>query len=177
MKSSRMTTSILVAMVLGIAVGGVIHNEFASPATQKLLAGYIGIGSTIFLRLIKMIIGPLVFSTLVVGIGHMADAGTVGRVGGKAMLWFISASLVSLSLGLILVDLFQPGAGVHKIVAGVSSGIDAHAMTLDGFIKHVFPDSAVRPMVDNEILQIVIFSIFFGVACASIGSRARLGLA
>ena len=122
MKSSRMTTYILVAMVLGIAVGGVIHDQFASPATQKLFAGYISIGSTIFLRLIKMIIAPLVFSTLVVGIGHMSDAGAVGRVGGKAMLWFVSASLVSLTLGLILVNLFAAGRGVHKVVSGVSLG-------------------------------------------------------
>ena len=129
----------------------------------------------IFLRLIKMIIAPLVFSTLVVGIGHMSDAGAVGRVGGKAMLWFVSASLVSLTLGLILVNLFEPGVGVHKVASGVSSGIDAHAMTLDGFVKHVFPDSAIRPMVDNEILQIVVFSIFFGVACAAMGERAKSG--
>ena len=176
MKSSHMTTYILVAMVLGISAGGVIHDEFADPATQKLFAGYISIGSMIFLRLIKMIIAPLVFSTLVVGIGHMSDAGAVGRVGGKAMLWFVSASLVSLTLGLILVNLFEPGVGVHKIASGVSSGIDAHAMTLDGFVKHVFPDSAIRPMVDNEILQIVVFSIFFGVACAAMGERARLVL-
>jgi Na+/H+-dicarboxylate symporter len=176
MKSSRMTTYILVAMVLGITVGGVIHWQIAEPATQKLLAGYISIGSMIFLRLIKMIIGPLVFSTLVVGIGHMSDTGTVGRVGGKAMLWFVTASLVSLSLGLVLVNLFEPGVGVHKVASGVSSGIDAHAMTLDGFIKHVFPDSAVRPMVDNEILQIVVFSIFFGVACAAIGARSKVVL-
>ena len=174
MKSSRMTTYILVAMVLGISAGGVIHDEFADPATQKLLAGYISIGSMIFLRLIKMIIAPLVFSTLVVGIGHMSDAGAVGRVGGKAMLWFVSASLVSLTLGLILVNLFEPGVGIHKVASGVSSGIDAHAMTLDGFVKHVFPDSAIRPMVENEILQIVVFSIFFGVACAAMGERARL---
>jgi Na+/H+-dicarboxylate symporter len=176
MKSSRMTTYILIAMVLGIAVGGGVHNEFASAATQKLFAGYISYGSTIFLRLIKMIIAPLVFSTLVVGIGHMSDAGAVGRLGGKAMLWFVSASLVSLTLGLILVNLFEPGDGVHKVVSGVSSGIDAHAMTLDGFVKHVFPDSAIRPMVENEILQIVVFSIFFGVACASMGERAKLVL-
>ena len=176
MKSSRMTTYILIAMVLGIAVGAVVHDQFADPAMRKLFAGYVSIGSTIFLRLIKMIIGPLVFSTLVVGIGHMSDAGAVGRVGGKAMLWFITASVVSLSLGLILVDLFQPGVGIHKTISGVSSGIDAHAMTLDGFIKHVFPDSAVRPMVDNEILQIVLFSIFFGVACAHLGPRAKVVL-
>ncbi len=176
MKSSRMTLYILVAMVLGIAAGGLVHAEFADPATHKLFAGYVSIGSMVFLRLIKMIIAPLVFSTLVVGIGHMSDAGAVGRVGGKAMLWFVSASLVSLTLGLILVNLFAPGDGVHKVVSGVASGIDAHAMTLDGFVKHVFPDSAIRPMVDNEILQIVVFSIFFGVACAAMGAKAKVVL-
>jgi Na+/H+-dicarboxylate symporter len=176
MKSNRMTVYILVAMALGIAAGGLIHAQFPDPATQKLFAGYVSYGSTIFLRLIKMIIAPLVFSTLVVGIGHMSDAGTVGRVGGKAMLWFVSASLVSLALGLVLVNLFEPGAGVHKVVSGVSSGVDAHAMTLDGFVKHVFPDSALRPMVDNEILQIVVFSLFFGVACAAMGERAKVVL-
>ena len=176
MKPNRMTTYILVAMLLGIAAGAAIHAQYDDPATRKMFATYVSLGSMVFLRLIKMIIAPLVFSTLVVGIGHMSDAGAVGRVGGKAMLWFVSASLVSLTLGLILVNLFQPGAGVHKVVSGVSSGIDAHAMTLDGFIKHVFPDSAIRPMVDNEILQIVVFSIFFGVACASMGKRAMLVL-
>ena len=176
MKRNSMTTWILLSMILGIAAGGIVHSYVADPATQKLFAGYVSIGSMIFLRLIKMIIGPLVFSTLVVGIGHMSDTGAVGRVGGKAMLWFVCASLVSLSLGLILVDVFQPGDGVHKVATGVKSGIDSHAMTLDGFIKHVFPDSAVRPMVDNEILQIVVFSIFFGVACAAMGQRARIVL-
>ncbi len=176
MKSSRMTLYILVAMLLGIAAGGAVHAGFSDPATHSLFAGYVSIGSTIFLRLIKMIIAPLVFSTLVVGIGHMSDAGAVGRVGGKAMLWFISASLVSLTLGLILVNLFAPGDGVHKVVSGLATGIDAHAMSLDGFIKHVFPDSAIRPMVDNEILQIVVFSMFFGVACAAMGERAKVVL-
>ncbi len=176
MKSSRMTTYIVIAMVLGIAAGAAVHSFVLDPAMPMTLAGYVSIASMEFLRLINMIIGPLVFSTLVVGIGHMADAGTVGRIGAKAMLWFVTASLVSLSLGLILVELFQPGAGVHKIAAGVKSGIDAHAMTLDGFVKHVFPDSAVRPMVDNEILQIVVFSIFFGVACAAMGKKADVVL-
>jgi len=176
MKSSRMTSFILVAMVLGIALGAILHDQIPALAEQKVIAGYVSIGSTIFLRLIKMIIAPLVFSTLVVGIGHMSDAGAVGRVGGKAMLWFISASLVSLSLGLVLVNVFHPGVGIHKTVSGVSSGIDAHAMTLSGFITHVVPDSAVRPMVDNEILQIVVFSIFFGIACSALGKRAHVVL-
>ena len=177
MKSSSMTTWILLAMVLGISAGALVHTQYTDPATEKAIAGYVSIGSVIFLRLIKMIIGPLVFSTLVVGIGHMSDAGAVGRVGGKAMIWFVSASLVSLTLGLILVNLFEPGAGVHRVAAGVASGIDSHAMSLDGFVKHVFPDSAVRPLVDNEILQIVVFAIFFGVACASMGQKAKLVLA
>src|SRR6516225_7549652 len=123
MRSSRMTTYIVVAMVLGIAAGAFIHDYYVDPATEKLFATYISFGSTIFLRLIKMIIGPLLFATLVVGIGHMSVAGAVGRVGGKAMLWFVSSSLVSLALGLLLVDLLEPGAGIHKAVSGVSSGI------------------------------------------------------
>lgn len=173
MKSSRMTTWILIAMILGIAVGAGLNTAFDNPADRARIAGYVTIGSTVFLRLIKMIIAPLVFSTLVVGIGHMSDTGTVGRVGLKSMLWFICASLVSLSLGLVLVNLFEPGVCVHKVATGLSSGIDANAMTLDGFVRHVVPDSAIRPMVDNEILQIVVFSVFFGVACAALGERAR----
>ena len=176
MKSSRMTLYIVVAMLLGIGAGWVVHESVADAATQKDIAGYVSFGSTIFLRLIKMIIAPLVFSTLVVGIGHMSDAGAVGRVGGKSLLWFVSASLVSLSLGLILVNLFGPGDGIHKVVSGAKTGIDAHAMSLDGFVKHVVPDSALRPMVDNEILQIVVFSMFFGVACAAMGARAKVVL-
>ncbi|HEX4369336.1 MAG TPA: dicarboxylate/amino acid:cation symporter, partial [Rhodopila sp.] len=159
-----------------VLAGFVINRTVADPATIKTIAENLSIVTDLFLRLIKMIIAPLVFSTLVVGIGHMSDAGTVGRVGGKAMLWFVSASLVSLTLGLILVNLFEPGVGIHKVLSGAISGVDAHAMTLDGFVKHVFPDSAIRPMVDNEILQIVVFSIFFGIACAAMGARAKLVL-
>ena len=173
---NRTTATILGAMILGIVVGGAVHAGFPDPVVQKELASYLSIGSTIFLRLIKMIIAPLVFSTLVVGIGHMQDAGAVGRVGGKAMLWFVTASLVSLSVGLILVNLFEPGVGVHKVVSGAKTSIDAHALTLEGFVKHVFPDSAIRPMVDNEILQIVVFSLFFGIACAAMGPAAEIVL-
>ena len=177
MKSGRMTTYILVALVLGVIVGGVLHAQISDASMQKQLAGYISIGGMVFLRLIKMIIAPLVFSTLVVGIGHMTDAGAVGRVGAKAMAWFICASLVSLTLGLILVNLFEPGVGMHKIVQNVTAmPVNPNALSLVGFVKHVFPDSALRPMVDNEILQIVVFSLFFGVACASIGEKAKIVL-
>lgn len=104
MEWSRMTTCILIAMILGIAAGWLIHKQFVAPATQKLIGGYISIGSMISLRLIKMIIASLVFSTLVAGIGHTADAGE-GRVDGKAMVCFVTASLVSLSLRLVLIHL------------------------------------------------------------------------
>src|ERR1700726_2306756 len=135
MKSSRMTTYILVAMVLGIAVGALIHSQFADPATHKLFAGYIGIGSTIFLRLIKMIIGPPVFSTLVVGIGHMADAATVGRVGAKTMGWFICASIVSLLLGLLMVNLLEPGVGIAIAdQSGTTANLATSAFTIENFI-------------------------------------------
>jgi len=173
LKSNRMPTYILIAMIVGILVGALVHGGIADAVARKAVAGYLSIGSTVFLRLIKMILAPLVFSTLTVGIGHMSDAGTVGRVGGKAMLWFVCASFVSLLLGLVLVNLFQPGAGVHKIASGLASGVNANAMTLDGFITHIVPDSAFRAMVDNEILQIVVFSIFFGIACASMPEKAR----
>ncbi|WP_409189291.1 dicarboxylate/amino acid:cation symporter [Bradyrhizobium sp. RDM4] len=176
MNNSRLTTWILIALIAGIAVGGVVHHTVEGPATLKEIAGYISIGSTIFLRLMKMVIAPLVFSTLVVGIGHMTDARTVGRMAGKAMLWFIVASIVSLSLGLILVNIFEPGVGLHMVASGATSGINANALTVEGFVKHVFPDSALRPMVENEILQIVVFSILFGIACMTVGLRAKPAL-
>lgn len=174
LKTNRMTLLILVAMLLGIAVGGAVHAGIDDPMMRKTVAGYIAIGSTIFLRLIKMIIAPLVFSTLTVGIGHMSDAAAVGRVGGKAMLWFVLASLFSLSLGLVLVNLFGPGVGMHKINVMASTNINPAAITLDGFVKHIVPDSVFRAMTDNEILQIVVFSVFFGVACASMPERSRV---
>lgn len=189
MKTNRMTTHILVGMVLGIVVGWLVNMQYPHDAATGLVtdsaaraelaryAGYFAlISSDIFLRLIKMIIAPLVFSTLVVGIGHMSDAGTIGRVGGKAMLWFICASLLSLSLGLILVDLFQPGAGMNQVVTGARTGLQTDAMTLRNFVDHVVPNSSVEPWVNNEILQLVVFSIFFGVACAAIGDRAKVVL-
>ncbi|GBQ14341.1 C4-dicarboxylate transporter [Swaminathania salitolerans LMG 21291] len=177
MKRNRMTFFILSAMCLGIATGGTAHAGLADPATQQRFAHYLSIGSTVFLRLIKMIIAPLVFSTLVTGIGHMSDARSVGRVGGKAMIWFLGASLFSLTLGMILVNLFGPGLGMHRTHGGGGSPVSTGGMSLDGFVNHIVPDSIFRAMTENEILQIVVFSIFFGVACAALPEQARIVMA
>src|SRR5215467_8330300 len=108
MKKIKLTTWILIAMVAGIFVGWLDHQLLPTPEAAKTVAGYISLVTDIFLRLIKMIIAPLVFSTLVVGIAHMGDTRAIGRIGIKTMAWFISASLLSLLLGMALVNLLRP---------------------------------------------------------------------
>src|SRR3954451_3441441 len=110
---SKLTTIILIGMVLGIAVGYACHTLWPDPATAKTISDYISLFTDIFLRLIKMIIAPLVFSTLVVGVAHMGDPKSVGRIGGKAMVWFVGASLVSLITGMILVNILRPGDNLN----------------------------------------------------------------
>ena len=129
----------------------------------------------IFLRLIKMIVAPLVFTTLAVGVAKLGDGKAVGRIGGKTMLWFISASLMSLLLGMVLVNWFAPGTAMHLPVpeANTVTGIDKTALTIKDFFYHVFPASFIDAMAKNEILQIVVFSIFFGVACGALGDVAK----
>ena len=129
----------------------------------------------IFLRLIKMIIAPLVFTTLTVGIAKMGDSKTVGRIGFKTLGWFMMASLFSLSLGLVMVTLLQPGVGLELTVPETTAptGIAAGAITLKDFVTHAIPKSVVEAMANNEILQIVVFSLFFGLAAASLGERAK----
>ncbi len=129
----------------------------------------------IFIRLIKMIVAPLVFTTLVVGVAKLGDVKAVGRIGGKTLLWFLSASLLSLLLGMVLVNLFEPGKHMQLPLpdSSVSTGIDKAAMTVKDFFYHVFPASVVDAMAKNEILQIVVFSLFFGVAAAALGDVAK----
>lgn len=174
-KSNRLTMYILIAMAGGIGVGAILNNQITSADQLTYVAKQINIVTTVFLSLIKMIIAPLVLSTLVVGVAKMGDVKTVGRVGGKTMLWFISATLVSLTLGMILVNAFQPGATMNLPLpeAGVETHVNGGAITLENFITHVFPTSIFKAMADNEILQIVVFSLFFGVACAAIGEKAE----
>jgi len=172
---NRLTTYILIALVIGILVGYLVNTNTDTAGAQSF-ADTMSLITTLFLRLIKMIIAPLVFATLVVGIAKMGDAKEVGRIGIKALGWFFIASLISLSLGLILVNLFRPGdalfaAGMMPPV-DATSGITTSGLTMKDFITHLVPTSIVDGMARNEILQIVVFSVFFGTAAAAVGARA-----
>jgi Na+/H+-dicarboxylate symporter len=176
MKKNKLTFYILAAMVLGILAGYMVH-QISSLAFQQSFAQNIKLLGTIFIRLIRAIIAPLVFSTLVVGIAKLGNLKMVGRVGGKALLWFVSASLVSLLLGMVLVNLFQPGSYINLSQADVSGMKDlagkGSEFSLSTFVEHVVPVSIVEAMANNEVLQIVVFSTFFGFAAASIGEPAK----
>jgi Na+/H+-dicarboxylate symporter len=175
-KSNKLTLYILVAMLLGAILGYIINKNYDAVYIEKFSKN-IKLLTTIFLRLVQMIIAPLVFTTLVVGIAKLGDLKTVGRVGGKAMLWFITASLMSLLIGLVLVNVFKPGLGIDLSNADMSGAKDVMGKTqtfsMLNFVEHVFPKSMFEAMANNEILQIVIFSIFFGVAAAAIGDKAK----
>jgi Na+/H+-dicarboxylate symporter len=178
-KSNRLTIYIFIAMVLGILLGYIVNKTYAGTENEATIGKFtsnISILTDIFLRLIKMIIAPLVFTTLVVGVAKLGDIKAVGRIGGKTMLWFVTATFISLFLGLILVNLLQPGATLKLPIpdSHQSSGVTAADMTLRGFFQHVFPDSVINAMAHNEILQIVVFSIFFGVATAAMGEAGSI---
>ncbi|MEA1649543.1 dicarboxylate/amino acid:cation symporter [Nitrospirillum sp. BR 11164] len=170
MQQKRFTLFVLGAMVAGIAVGAVGHNLPAADGAS--LAGTLSILTDIFLRLIKMIIAPLVFSTLVVGIAHMEDVAAIGRVGVKTLGWFLLAGIVSLILGLVMVQILEPGVGM-ALPDPTSGGKapDAAVFTLKNFIEHTVPRSVIEAMANNEILQIVVFSIFAGIAIASVKEK------
>ena len=177
--AKRLTMFIAIGLVLGLIVGWGINlaiddGSAAAAAQLKDIAGYFSILTTIFLRLIKMIIAPLVFSTLVAGIAHMGDGKALGRIGARSLAWFVGASLTSLTIGLILVHLLQPGSGLHLALppTTASAGLDQSAFNLNTFFTHIFPASMIEAMANNEILQIVVFSVFVGVAITSVGEAA-----
>lgn len=173
---SGLTGQILIAMVLGAILGITIHNSFDAETAQSFSAK-IKILATVFIRLVQMIIAPLVFTTLVVGIAKLGDIKAVGRIGGKAMGWFFTASFVSLLLGLFFVNILEPGVGLNLSDMELGSVADVTAKTqnisFDNFIEHIVPKSIFEAMATNEILQIVIFSIFFGLAAASLGDYVK----
>lgn len=165
---------IVIALILGVIVGQLVHS-FGSLKTITVVSENIKLLGTIFIRLIQMIVAPLVFCTIVVGISKMGDMKMVGRVGGKAMMWFISASLVSLLVGLIWINLLKPGDTATLDLSNTSSASDLIAnskqLTLTEFVNHVIPKSLFEALANNEILQILIFAVIFGVALASFAEK------
>ncbi len=172
----NLTVQILIAMLLGAILGVFIHNNY-TPEVAKDFSGYIKMLATIFIRLVQMIISPLVFTTLVVGIAKLGDIKSVGRIGGKALGWFFTASFISLLIGMFWVNFFQPGVGIQLIDIDPSTASEVTEKTQNfsaqNFIEHIIPKSIVEAMATNEILQIVIFSIFFGLAAASMGDFTK----
>ncbi|NWB67893.1 dicarboxylate/amino acid:cation symporter [Pseudomonas sp. I8001] len=173
MKNRYLARAIVIAIILGVLVGAVLHAQLDTD-TAKTIAAYFSMVTDVFLRLIKMVIAPLVLATLISGVASMADSGSIGRVGLKAMTWFLIASVVSLLIGLTLANLFQPGAGLTlSVAANGNSGLNTASFNLSGFLSHVFPRSIVEAMGNNEVLQIVVFSLFFGAALAFVKGSAR----
>ncbi len=163
---------IVLAMAAGVAAGWASH-QYLAPDQLKIAVMVFATLTKIFLSLIKMIIAPLVLFTLIAGIGHMEDAASVGRVGLKSLGWFLTLSIVSLLLGLVMVEWLHPGAGMTIATAGDPTSIPAtSAFTLDNFIDHVIPTSIVKAMADNEILQIVVFAVFVGTAIAMLDKKS-----
>jgi Na+/H+-dicarboxylate symporter len=173
-KRMPMAVLILIGMVLGIIAGYMVFTSYPDKKIAAEIAGYISIISDVFLRLIKMLIGPLVFSTLVVGIAHMGDAKTMGRIFARSMGWFVTASVVSLLLGLALANILKPGEnlGLPLPDIGAATNLATSKFTLKDFVGHMVPRSIAEAMANNEILQIVVFSMFFGVALAALGDTA-----
>nr|WP_225922917.1 dicarboxylate/amino acid:cation symporter [Pseudomonas farris] len=170
-KKNKLPRRIAIGIALGVLVGWACHHFAGSEQSAKEIASYFSMVTDIFLRMIKMIIAPLVFATLVGGIASMGNSRSVGRIGLRAMAWFVTASVISLAIGMGLVNLFQPGAGLNmEVVQHAASPVVVNTgdFSLKVFISHVFPRSIAEAMANNEILQIVVFSLFFGFALAGV---------
>lgn len=163
MKRISLTAWILIALVAGIAFGALLPG----PAREMAVLG------AIFLRLIKSIIAPLLFGTLVVGIAGTGSVKTMGRIGGKAILYFEIVTTVALFVGLGAVNLVKPGVGVQLHKGAPTPGLAQASTSLTQILEHTFPTSIIDAMARGEVLQIVVFTFLFGMACAVIGARAR----
>ncbi|HET7003147.1 MAG TPA: dicarboxylate/amino acid:cation symporter [Puia sp.] len=175
MKKPGLTGWIVIAMIAGIITGLLIHHS-AGIYWSEHFSDYMSIITDIFLRLIKMIIAPLVFSSLVTGIAKMGDIKAVGRIGAKTLAWFLGASLISLLLGLVIMNIVKLGNNLNLPIPDISEASkveNGSSLTFKTFITHVFPRSFVESMANNEILQIVVFAIFFGIATAAIGEKGK----
>ena len=172
----NLTVQIIIAMLLGAILGVFVHNNYDTQSAQNF-SDKIKMLATVFIRLVQMIIAPLVFSTLVVGIAKLGDIKAVGRIGGKAMGWFFSASFVSLLIGMFWVNVLKPGMGISLGNIDLSKASEVtdktQGFSAQNFVEHIIPKSIFEAMSGNEILQIVIFSIFFGLAAASLGNHVK----
>lgn len=167
-----LTPFILAGLGLGLATGFAAHAMLAPDGRAALAAGLSTV-TGLFLRLIKMIIAPLVFGTLIGGIAHMENLSNLGRIGLRTIAWFLGAGLASLALGLCLVTLLQPGVGAHLIASGAATPVAVEAFTFSNFLNHLVPTSIVAAMAENEVLQIVLFSVLAGIGLMSMGPAAR----
>jgi Na+/H+-dicarboxylate symporter len=171
----RLTLYILIGMVLGLILGFVLNQSFApDDPTLARIADYLKLLPDVFLRLIKMIIAPLVFATIVTGIAGMGDSAALGRIGGKALGWFITASLFSLALGMLMVNLFQPGAGLAMKATAEVGELATKDLSFRHFLLEIFPTSALDAMATNNILQILVFSLFAGVALSALREKGEV---
>jgi Na+/H+-dicarboxylate symporter len=169
---SRLTWFVIIAMIAGPVFGLLLHQILGNGPAAESAAAVFSLVTTSFLRLIKMIIAPLVFSTLVVGVARMEGAAAIARIGAKALGWFVLATLISMTIGLVAVQLFKPGLGLAPAAAVQGSAVAAPLQFKD-FLDHVIPSSIVQAMANNEILQIVVFSVFFGAAASSLGPKTK----
>lgn len=174
--ASNLTVQILIAVILGAVLGVFIFKNF-DEAFRESFSKNIKLLATIFIRLVQMIIAPLVFTTLVVGIAKLGDIKSVGRIGGRALGWFFTASFISLLIGMFWVNILEPGKKIQLPDLDADKATEivqkTEGFSAQNFVEHIIPKSVVEAMATNEILQIVIFSIFFGLAAASIGSHAK----
>ncbi|HUM46418.1 MAG TPA: cation:dicarboxylase symporter family transporter [Chitinophagales bacterium] len=173
LKRINLTTQIMIGMLLGIIVGQVYRSTHPDPEDLKSFSNGIQIFSDIFLRLIKMIIAPLVFSLLLVGIAKVGDFKTVGRIGLKTILYFTFAALLAMVVGLIIVNVAEPGKALN-LQQAASDGVASKAFNAREFITHIFPESVVDSMARNQILPIIIFVMFFGIATAAIHEKGKI---
>ena len=165
---------IVVAMVLGLVTGYALNQSLDADEAARV-AGYISIITDVFLRLIRMIIAPLVLATLIVGIARMGDGSALGRVGARTFAWFIGASLISLVLGLVMVNTLAPGIDLGMPLPEASpTAVQTAGFTLRDFVTHLVPRSVIEAMAQNEILQIVVFAAFFGVAVIHMGEKGKI---